>query len=156
MRMHLLGYSRNCSSENRIISVTASQKYETSATQWKVIVFQAMKIVHHHANGRFDRLISEHQSINPLREAISILSGKYKRFTFVRPVNLNKLKLTFVPRAMLSHLTCVRGGNRKGFVFCCVNCSLQVVIAGMESLTTLFHGETSCVPHVRGSTRISV
>ena len=48
----------------------------------------AMKIVHHHANGRFDWLISGHQSINnPSREVISILSsGKYKRFTFVHPV----------------------------------------------------------------------
>ena len=42
----------------------------------------AMKIVHHHANGRFDWLISGHQGINPSREVISILSsGKYKRFT---------------------------------------------------------------------------
>ena len=32
----------------------------------------AMKIVHHHANSRFDWLISGHQSINPLREVISI------------------------------------------------------------------------------------
>ena len=39
----------------------------------------AVKIVHHHANGRFDWLISEHQSVNPSREAISILSGKYRR-----------------------------------------------------------------------------
>ena len=46
----------------------------------------AMKIVHHHANGRFDWLISGHQSVNPSREAISILSGKYKRFTFVHLV----------------------------------------------------------------------
>ena len=47
----------------------------------------AMKIVHHHANGCFDWLISGHQSINPSREVISILSsGKYKRFTFVHPV----------------------------------------------------------------------
>ena len=39
----------------------------------------AMKIVHHHANDRFDWLISGHQSINPSREVISILSsGKYK------------------------------------------------------------------------------
>ena len=38
---------------------------------------QAMKIVHHHANDRFDWLIS---GLNPSREAISILSGKYKRF----------------------------------------------------------------------------
>ena len=48
--------------------------------------FEAMKIVRHHANGRFDWLISEHQSVNRSREAISILSGKYKRFTFVHPV----------------------------------------------------------------------
>ena len=47
---------------------------------------QAMKIVHDHANGRFDWLIFEHQSVNPSREAISILSEKYKRFTFVHPV----------------------------------------------------------------------
>ena len=32
----------------------------------------AMKIVHHHTNGRFDWLISGHQSINPSREVISI------------------------------------------------------------------------------------
>ena len=47
---------------------------------------QAMKIVHHHANDRFDWLISEDQSVNPSRDAISIQSGKYKRFTFVHPV----------------------------------------------------------------------
>ena len=47
---------------------------------------EAMKIVHHHANGRFDGLISEHQSVNPSRESISILSGKYKRFTFIHSV----------------------------------------------------------------------
>ena len=47
---------------------------------------QAMKIVHHHANGCFDWLISGHKSVNPSREAISIPSGKYKRFTFVHPV----------------------------------------------------------------------
>ena len=59
---------------------------------------QALKIVRHHANGRFDWLISGHQSVNPSREAISIiyihnniyniyiLSGKYERFTFVHPV----------------------------------------------------------------------
>ena len=49
---------------------------------------EAMKIVHHYANGRFDWLISEHQSVNPSREAISILSEKYKIFTFVDPVCL--------------------------------------------------------------------
>ena len=47
---------------------------------------QAMKIVHHHANGRCDWSISEHQSVNPSREAISILSGKYRRFMLVHPV----------------------------------------------------------------------
>ena len=46
---------------------------------------QAMEMVHHHANGCFDWLISGQQSVNPSREAISILSGKYKRFTFVHP-----------------------------------------------------------------------
>ena len=47
----------------------------------KTHCLQAIKIVH-----RFDWLISGHQSVNPLREAISVLSGKYKRFTFVHPV----------------------------------------------------------------------
>ena len=50
--------------------------------------FQAMKIVRHHANGRFDCLRSGQQSVNPSREAISILPGKCKRFTFVHPVPL--------------------------------------------------------------------
>ena len=49
---------------------------------------EAMKIVHHHASGRFHWLISEHQSVNPSRESVSILSEKYKRFTFVHPVRL--------------------------------------------------------------------
>ena len=48
-----------------------------------------MKIVRHHANGRSDWLLSGHQNVNPLREAISILSSKYKRFTFVHPEPLN-------------------------------------------------------------------
>ena len=43
--------------------------------------FQAMKIVYHYANSCFHWLISGHLSVNPLREGISILSGKYKRFT---------------------------------------------------------------------------
>ena len=46
----------------------------------------AMKIVHHHANGHFDWSMSGHQSVNSLREAIYLLSEKYKRFTFVHPV----------------------------------------------------------------------
>ena len=50
---------------------------------------KAMKIVHHYDKGCFDWLISGHQSVNPSRETISILSGKYKRITFVHPVNNN-------------------------------------------------------------------
>ena len=46
----------------------------------------SMKIVHHDANDRFGWLISEHWSANPSREAIFMLSAKYKRFTFVLPV----------------------------------------------------------------------
>ena len=52
--------------------------------QWKVIV---MKIMHNHANSRFDWLISGHQSVNLSKEAISILSGKYNKFTFVHPAS---------------------------------------------------------------------
>ena len=47
---------------------------------------QAMKIVHHFANDCIDWLISGQQSGNPGREAISILSEKYKDFAFVNPV----------------------------------------------------------------------
>ena len=53
---------------------------------------EAMTIVHHHVNGRFDLLISEHQSVNPSREAISILSRKYKRFAFVHLVASNSMR----------------------------------------------------------------
>ena len=38
---------------------------------------QAKKIVHSHANSHSDWLISRHSSVNPSREVISILSGKY-------------------------------------------------------------------------------
>ena len=47
---------------------------------------QALKIVNHYANGRFYWLMSGRQSVNHSREAISILSEKYKRFTFVNSV----------------------------------------------------------------------
>ena len=50
-----------------------------------------VKIVHQHANGRFDWLISRHQSVNPSRAVISILSGKYKRFPFVHAVLVNMI-----------------------------------------------------------------
>ena len=52
---------------------------------------QAMKIVHHYANGCFDWLSSGQQSVNPWTEAISILSGKYKRFMFVHPVGFESV-----------------------------------------------------------------
>ena len=52
---------------------------------------QAMKIVHDYANDCFDWLISEQQSFNPSREAISTLSGNWKRFTLVRHVSLEAL-----------------------------------------------------------------
>ena len=45
--------------------------------------------MNYYANSCFDWLVSEQQSDNPLREAISILSGKYKRFTFVHPAKLD-------------------------------------------------------------------
>ena len=40
---------------------------------------EVTQIVHHYANSRFYWLISDYQSVNPSREAISILSGKYKK-----------------------------------------------------------------------------
>ena len=56
---------------------------------------RAMKIVHHHAYGRFDWLISGHQSVNPSREVIFILSGKYKRF--IHPVGTLSFKIFSPP-----------------------------------------------------------
>ena len=38
----------------------------------------AMEIMHHHANGHFDWLISELQSVNPSRGAISVLTKKLR------------------------------------------------------------------------------
>ena len=48
----------------------------------------------HYASGRFDWLISGHQSVDPSREAISILSGKQKIYvcpiySIVTQLNLN-------------------------------------------------------------------
>ena len=67
------------------------------------LCLEAMTIVHHHANGRFDSLISEHQSVNPSREAIFVLSGKYKRFMFV----LNYLGLNRFGRLKKSYVMTV-------------------------------------------------
>ena len=72
-----LDYLCNCKSE-------ISNVFQSNALEGHCL--EAMKIVHHHANGCFSWLIFEHQSVNPSRTAISILSGKYKRFTFVHPV----------------------------------------------------------------------
>ena len=41
--------------------------------------------MNYYANSCLDWLDSEQQSDNPLKEAISILSRKYKRFTSVHP-----------------------------------------------------------------------
>ena len=62
---------------------------------------QAIKNVDHHANGRFNWLMSERQSVNPSREAISILSGKYKTFTFVHPVKVYNDKTNFFSKSTL-------------------------------------------------------
>ena len=53
----------------------------------------AIKIMHHYANGCFDWLISGKQRVNPEREGISVLSIKYKRFTFVHPVPIVNLQM---------------------------------------------------------------
>ena len=69
----------------------------------KTHFLQAIKIVLHHANGRFDWLISGHQIVNPSRKAISVLSGKYKRFKFVHPVKTAK-NLLFCQRSKVRSL----------------------------------------------------
>ena len=70
-----LDYLRNCKSE-----------ISTFCDAVEDHCLFAMKIVHHYANNCFDWLIYGHQSVNPSRKAISVLSCKYKRFTFVHPV----------------------------------------------------------------------
>ena len=73
--MKKLDYLCNCKSEiSNVCNAVEGQ------------CFQAIKIVRHDANGCFDCLISGHQSVYPSKEAFSILSGKYKRLTFVHPV----------------------------------------------------------------------
>ena len=69
----------------------------------EVHCLQVLKIVYHYANSCFDWLISGQQSVNPSREAISILSGKYKGFTFVQHMAFSsKVIILFVPRAVLA------------------------------------------------------
>ena len=76
-----------------------------SAMFWKIMhCLEAMKIVHHHANGRFDWLISEHQSINLWKETISTLSGKNKRLTFVHPVCKSYIPYNAYTRLQLTNL----------------------------------------------------
>ena len=50
-------------------------------------------------------LVSEHQSVNPWREAISILSEKYRRFSFVHPVT----QYNFGGRGLMLKMRC-KGG----------------------------------------------
>ena len=69
---------------------------------------QAMKIVHHYANDCFDWLISEQHSVDPWREVISILSGKYKRFTFVHPVGFGLVSYLFLFRPFQAMFTLCR------------------------------------------------
>ena len=57
---------------------------------------QVIKIVHHYDNSCFDWFISGQKSVNPSREAISVLSGKYERVTFVHPV-YDMLKVVLKP-----------------------------------------------------------
>ena len=54
--------------------------------------------MHYHVNVHFfDWLISGHQNVNHSREAVSILSGKYKKFTFVHPVSANMILVGLMP-----------------------------------------------------------
>ena len=57
-----------------------------------------MKIVRHYTNSCFDSLISGQQSVNPSREAIFILSGKYKTYAFVHPVQESIFDLFNIPK----------------------------------------------------------
>ena len=66
-----------------------------------------MKIAHHHATDCFDWLISRQQSINPWREAIFIVYGKYKRFTFVHPVVTYEIWLVSSVKKFRSELKAV-------------------------------------------------
>ena len=75
-----MDYLCNCDSEIATVCNAMESHY-----------LRAMKVVHHHANGRFDWLISGHQSVNPSRKAISVMSGKHKRFQFVHPVQYHIL-----------------------------------------------------------------
>ena len=70
-----MGYLCNCKSE---ISINVCNAVEGHG-------LQAMKIVHHQPSGCFDLLMSGQQSVNPSREAIYVLSRKYKRFAFAHP-----------------------------------------------------------------------
>ena len=48
------------------------------------ILFELVKYI---MNELVDWLISEHESVNPSKEAISVLSGKYKKLTFFHLVS---------------------------------------------------------------------
>ena len=79
---------------------------------------QAMKVVHHHVNGCFGWLTSGHQSVNRSREAIYILSGKYKRFTFLLPVSqFSVFACTFFLKRFTVEILGMSGCILKFFLF---------------------------------------
>ena len=77
-RYQTLHYLGNCKSEISIVCRAVAGH-----------CLQAIKIVHHHADGCYDWLLSGHQNVNLLREAISITVWKIQKiYVFVHPVNL--------------------------------------------------------------------
>ena len=98
---------------------------------------QAIKIVHHHPNGSFDWLISGQQSVDPSREAISILSEKYKRFMFVHPGTPIMKSKNFL--SLKTHLIYLQNPGGK-----CSNSILQSV---SWSLAEFRHNKIVQSPH---------
>ena len=60
--------------------------------------------MHHYANGCFNWLIPEHHGVNPFREAISILSKKYKKITLIHPVALGFISGLRAIKMMKKHI----------------------------------------------------
>ena len=56
-----------------------------------------MKIVHYHANDRFDKIMPVHQSVNSSKRPFCYV-WELQRFAFVHPVN-QKIKFRMFPRA---------------------------------------------------------
>ena len=72
-----LDYVCNCKSE-----------ISNGCNEVKAHCLQAMKIVHHNTSGHFCWLISEHQSVNPSREPMSVPPGKYKSFMLTNRIDM--------------------------------------------------------------------